>query len=118
METSKKDLNFIKTFTPEQFKSVFSTGKINVYCNPKTSKLFFAYGSKGGKVSAAGLPKNAPVFSICHESKTTMPTPEELKYLGDSIEVDGVKVSDPRAGGYFFLLHEEGQGGAEVIASF
>ena len=80
----ERNLVFNDTLTVEQFKAAMSVKK-----NPKTGKLFFAYGAKTGAVAAKGIPHNPMVSNVT--------TP------------DGDK---------FWLLHEEGQGGAPVLATF
>ena len=85
----EKNLIFNDTLTVEQFKSQMNVSRIDVKKNPKTGKLFFTYGSKTGAVAVKGIPT--------HPMLSNVTTPE-----GDS----------------FWLLHEEGQGGAPVLASF
>ena len=88
METNK-NLEFLDTLTVEQFKAEKRVDKIQVKKNPHTGKLFFTFGAKTGAVAAKGIPTH-PMISL-------------------------VKGND---GQQFFLLHEEGQGGAEVVAEF
>lgn len=83
------NLIFNDTLTVEQFKSQMQVSRIDVKKNPKTGKLFFTYGSKTGAVAVKGIPQN-PILS-------------------------NVTGSD---GASFWLLHEEGTGGAPVLASF
>ena len=83
------NLIFNDTLTVEQFKSQMQVSRIDVKKNPKTGKLFFTYGSKTGAVAVKGIPQN-PMLS-------------------------NVTGSD---GSSFWLLHEEGTGGAPVLASF
>ena len=83
------NLTFNETLTVEQFKSQMGVSRIDVRKNPNTGKLFFTYGAKTGAVSLKGIPTN-PMLS-------------------------NVTGSD---GSSFWLLHEEGQGGAPVLASF
>ena len=71
-----------------------NVSRIDVKKNPKTGKLFFTYGAKAGAVAVKGIPQH-PMFS----SVKGDPTPQN-------------------PGGTFWLLHEEGQGGAPVLASF
>lgn len=82
-------LTFNETLTVEQFKSEMKVSRIEVKKNPKTGKLFFTYGSKTGAVAVKGIPSNPMLSNVT--------TPE-----GDS----------------FWLLHEEGQGGAPTLATF
>lgn len=81
-------LNFIETFTVEQFKAAQHVDKIQVKQNPKNNKLFFTFGAKVGAVAVKGIPTH-PMVSLVE---------------GDE--------------GRFYLLHEEGQGGAPVLATF
>ena len=85
----EKNLIFNDTLTVEQFKAQMNVSHIDVKKNPKTGKLFFTYGAKAGAVAAKGIPGN-PMIS-------------------------NVTGSD---GSNFWLLHEEGHGGAPVLASF
>ena len=82
-------LKFHETLTVEQFKAAQHVDKIQVKQNPKTNKLFFTFGAKTGAVAVKGIPEH-PMLS-------------------------NVTGSD---GSNFWLLHEEGQGGAPVLASF
>ena len=83
------NLTFNETLTVEQFKAAMNVSRIDVKRNPKTGRLFFTYGAKIGAVALKGIPAH-PMLS----------------------HVTG---SD---GNSFWLLHEEGQGGAPVLASF
>ena len=83
------NLTFNETLTVEQFKDAMKVSRIIVKQNPKTNKLFFTYGAKTGAVAARGIPQN-PMLS---------------------------NVTSPD-GSNFWLLHEEGQGSAPVLASF
>lgn len=85
----EKNLIFNDTLTVEQFKSATNVSRIDVKRNPKTGKLFFTYGAKTGAVAVKGIP--------AHPMLSNVTTPE---------------------GNTFWLLHEEGQGGAPVLASF
>lgn len=82
-------LSFNETLTVEQFKSQMQVSRIEVKKNPHTGKLFFTFGSKTGAVAVKGIPSNPMLSNVT--------TPE-----GDS----------------FWLLHEEGQGGAPTLATF
>lgn len=86
---ANKNLEFIDTLTVEQFKAEKRVDKIQVKKNPNTGKLFFTFGAKTGAVAAKGIPSH-PMISL-------------------------VKDND---GEQFFLLHEEGQCGAPVVAEF
>lgn len=83
------NLVFNETLTVEQFKAEQRVSKIEVKKNPKTGKLFFTYGAKTGAVAVKGIPQH-PMLS----------------------NVTG------NGGSNFWLLHEEGQGGAPVLATF
>jgi hypothetical protein len=83
------NLVFNETLTVEQFKSAQGVSRIDVKKNPKTGKLFFTFGAKTGAVAVKGIPQH-PMLS-------------------------NVTGSD---GSSFWLLHEEGQGGAPVLATF
>lgn len=83
------NLLFNETLTVEQFKAANNVSRIDVKQNPKTGKLFFTYGAKTGAVAVKGIPQK-PMLS-------------------------NVTGSD---GSSFWLLHEEGEGGAPVLASF
>ena len=82
-------LTFGDTLTVEQFKELVKVSRVDVKKSPKTGKLFFTYGAKAGAVALKGIPTH-PMLS-------------------------NVTGSD---GSSFWLLHEEGQGGAPVLASF
>ena len=90
----EKNLIFEDTLTVEQFKAKMNVSRIDVKKNPKTGKLFFTYGAKAGAVAIKGIPAH-PMFSFVKGDPTPM-NPD----------------------GTFWLLHEEGQGGAPVLASF
>lgn len=88
------NLIFIETLTVEQFKRDQGVERIDVKQNPHTGKLFFTYGAKTGAVAAKGIP-NKPMLSYVQGEPT-----------------------DTNADGKFWMLHEEGNGGAPVLASF
>lgn len=90
----EKNLIFNDTLTVEQFKAKMNVSRIDVKKSPKTGRLFFTYGAKTGAVAKKGIPQH-PMFSFVKGD----PTPENPD-------------------GTFWLLHEEGQGGAPVLASF
>ena len=83
------NLKFIDTLTVEQFKTQKLVKEIQVRKNPHTSKLFFTYGGKTGAVSTQGIPAH-PMISLVEDNE----------------------------GEQFYLLHEEGRGGAPVLATF
>lgn len=80
-------LTFNETLTVEEFKELHKVSEISVRRNPHNSKLFMVFGTKIGAVASAGVPTKAMVSRVT--------TPE-----GDS----------------FWLLHEQGEGGAPEIA--
>ena len=82
-------LHFIETMTVEQFKAAQRVDKLQVKKNPKTNKLFFTFGAKTGAVAVKGIPTHPMVSEVEAPDGTS-----------------------------FFLLHEEGTGGAPVLATF
>ena len=82
-------LTFHETLTVEQFKSRVMVDKIQVKKNPKTNKLFFTFGSKTGAVAVKGIPAHPMVSEV-----------------------------EAPDGSSFYLLHEEGTGGAPTLATF
>ena len=85
----EKNLVFNETLTVEQFKTRTQVNKVEVKRNPNTGKLFFTYGAKTGAVALAGIPTHPMISNVS--------TPE---------------------GENFWLLHEEGNGGAPTLATF
>ena len=93
-------LTFGETLTVEQFKDLVKVSRIDVKKSPKTGKLFFTYGAKTGAVAVKGIPQH-PMFSlVCPEGDTL-----DAAHAGE------------RECSTFWLLQEEGQGGAPVWAS-
>ena len=82
-------LHFIETLTVEQFKSRMMVDKIQVKKNPKTNKMFFTFGAKTGAVAVKGIPAHPMVSEV-----------------------------EAPDGSSFYLLHEEGTGGAPTLATF
>ena len=82
-------LIFRGTETVEQFKKSQMVDKIQVKKNPKNNKLFFTFGAKTGAVAVKGIPTHPMISEV--------ETPD---------------------GDVFFLLHEEGTGGAPTLATF
>lgn len=82
-------LTFHETFTVEQFKDEMNVSKLEVRQNPHTGKLFFTYGGKCGAVSKKGVPTHPMVSRVTGND-----------------------------GEDFYLLHEEAEGGAPVLATF
>lgn len=94
-------LTFGDTLTVEQFKTQMMVSRVDVKKNPKTGSLFFTYGAKIGAVAVKGIPQH-PMFSVvCPEGDTL-----DIAHAGQ------------RGCSTFWLLHEEGQGGAPTLASF
>ena len=94
-------LTFGETLTVEQFKAQMKVTRVDVKQNPKTGKLFFTYGAKAGAVAVKGIPAK-PMFSlVCPK--------------GDTLDKSD---AGERECSTFWLLHEEGQGGAPVLRSF
>ena len=83
-----------ETLTVEQFKAAMNVSRIDVKQNPKTNRLFFSYGAKVGAVATKGIPEHPMISFVKGEPTENNPS------------------------GEFWLLHEEGQGGAPVLASF
>lgn len=83
------NLNFLRTQTIEQFKAEMLVDEIKVRVNPHTGKLFFTFGAATGAVSLKGIPEHPMISKVSNEEGET-----------------------------FYLLHEEGNGGAKVVATF
>ena len=83
------ELKFRETMTVEQFKAAQRVEKLQVKQNPKTNKLFFTFGARTGAVAVKGIPTHPMVSEV-----------------------------EAPDGSVFFLLHEEGQGGAPTLAEF
>lgn len=85
-------LQFLHTYTIEQFKENQHTDKISVRENPRTNKLFLTWISDGqvkkGAVSKKGIPSDPIISEVADEE-----------------------------GNVFFLMHGEGQG-APIISTF
>ena len=97
----EKNLIFSDTLTVEQFKAQMNVSRIDVKKNPKTGKLFFTYGAKTGAVAVKGIPRHPMFSAVCPAGQTL-----DIEHAGE------------RGCSTFWLLHEEGQGGAPVLASF
>lgn len=83
------NLTFNETLTVEQFKAQMNVTRLEVKQNPHTGKLFFTFGSKTGAVSSKGIPSKPMISNV----------------TGDD-------------GESFWMLHEEGTGGAPTLATF
>ena len=90
----ERNLQFKETLTVEQFKAQMNVSRIDVKQNPKTNRLFFSYGAKVVAVATKGIPEHPMISFVKGEPTENNPS------------------------GEFWLLHEEGQGGAPVLASF
>lgn len=90
----RKNLEYIKTYTPEQFMHEKLVKKIDIKKAPETGKLFFTFGAETGAVSSKGIPEHPMISYVKGEPTEKNPS------------------------GEFYLMHEESQGGAEVIATF
>lgn len=95
----EKNLTYLRTLTPEQFKAEMHVEHLYVKENPKPEegkgKYFFTYGASVGAVSKKGIPTKSPMISY----------------------VQGTP-SDRNPDGKFWILHEEAQGGAPIVATF
>lgn len=89
-----RNLEFLETLTVEQFKRAHGVERIEVKQSPKTGLLFIQFGAEVGACSSKGIPKR-PMLS---------------KVKGDPTERN--------PSGIFWMLHEEGTGGAPVLATF
>jgi hypothetical protein len=83
------NLTFNETLTVEQFKAQMNVTRLEVKQNPHTGKLFFTFGSKTGAVASKGIPSKPMISNV----------------TGDD-------------GESFWMLHEEGTGGAPTLATF
>ena len=109
-------LNFISTYTVEQFKTLKKVDEILVK-QGKEGKQFLSWIGGTGAVSSRGIEGiTKPLISLVNPETDKEPTKEEMMYVGKSIkdEESGHMISDPRAGGFFFLLHQEGEGAAPL----
>lgn len=95
----EKNLKFIETKTIEQFKEDKKVSKIDVVRNPRTDKLFFAWGPSRDCYGAVAEKNQDGNFTNPVISK-----------------VEGEKTPN-NPDGIFYLLHEETQS-ANVVASF
>lgn len=88
------NLEFLDTFTIEQFKAKMQVSTIAVKRQQDSNKLFFAYGAKTGAVATKGIPTHPMISMVKGDPTERNPT------------------------GVFYLLHEEGVGNAETLATF
>ena len=82
------NLVFNETLTVEQFKDKVKVDKIYVKRNPHTNKLFFTFGAQTGAVALTGIPAHPMISNVTGDDQET-----------------------------FWLLHEEGTGGAPTLAT-
>lgn len=108
-------LNFISTYTVEQFKTLKKVDEILVK-QGKEGKQFLSWVGGTGAVSARGIQNiTRPLISLVNPETDKEPTKEEMMYVGKSVKDQvGHTVSDPRGGSYFYLLHQEGEGAAPL----
>lgn len=86
------DLKFLKTFTVNEFKQKFNVEKIEILKNPQTGKNFFSYGFETGAVS------------------------EKFESTG-KLDIPVIsEVCSAETGDTFYMLHEKGTGGAQILA--
>lgn len=88
----ERDLKFVKTMSVAEFKAHHNVEKIEVKRNEHTGKCFFVYGFETGACS-----KKA------ESGKLTTPVISE--------------VCSAETGEMFFLLHQQGEGGATTLAT-
>ena len=95
-EVKSGNLEFVKSYTPEEFKAKYETNVVDVWSATANHKAFFAWSGKPfsyenkegktvtattGAVSSNGIPKNRPMIS---------------EVIGDD-------------GSHFLLMHEDGR---------
>lgn len=94
------NFSFEDTQTVEQFKYNEGVKDIFVKKNTKTGKLFFQYGAKTGIVSM----------------KKALEHPMISHVIGQAKDKKGNNI--PGMAQHMFLMHNEAEGGAEVICKF
>lgn len=85
-------LEFLRTLTVEQFKAEMHADKLKVKRSKGSTKLYFTAGGVQGAVRKEGVPTKPMVSWV--KGDITERTPD----------------------GKFWLLHQEGEGDAEIIA--
>ena len=85
-------LKFLETMTINEFKSQKEVKAIEVKQNPHTGKCFFVYGCETGAVSERFL-------------------------KGDITKPVISQVCSPETGDMFYMLHQQGDGGAPTLAT-
>ena len=86
-------LEFLRTMTVEKFKAEMHADKLEVKRAKGSSKLFFTAGEVQGAVRSEGIPTKPMISWV--KGDITERTPD----------------------GKFWLLHQEGEGTAEIIAT-
>ena len=85
-------LKFIETMSVADFKTKMGVERIDVKQNPNTGKCFFVYGCETGAVS-------------------------ERILKGDITKPVISQVCSPDTGDIFYMLHQQGDGGAPTLAT-
>ena len=85
-------LKFIETMSVADFKTKMEVERIDVKQNPHTGKCFFVYGCETGAVSERFL-------------------------KGDITKPVISQVCSPETGDMFYMLHQQGDGGAPTLAT-
>ena len=85
-------LKFIETMSVADFKIKMGVERIDVKQNPNTGKCFFVYGCETGAVSERFL-------------------------KGDITKPVISQVCSPETGDMFYMLHQQGDGGAPTLAT-
>ncbi|MEI3154486.1 MAG: hypothetical protein V8S95_04785 [Odoribacter sp.] len=88
----ERNLKFLKTMSVAEFKALQQVEKIEIKRNEHTGKCFFVYGFETGACS-----KKVETGDL------TMPVISE--------------VCSAETGDMFFLLHQQGEGGATTLAT-
>ena len=88
-----ENLRFIRTMSLDDFKNGMGIPEIEVKKNPRTGKLFFAYGNEVGAVSG------------------------RFEHGGITVPVIS-QVCSADTGEMFFMLHQRGEGGCATLARF
>lgn len=96
---SEGNFSFEETFTVEQFLAEECVDKIQVKHREGSTKLFFTYGAKTGPC-AKTVPERPMVSHVIGQAKTK----------------DGQVI--PGMAEHMYLLHNEGEGKAIVVATF
>lgn len=92
INANQNNLTFLSTQTLAQFKASQNVDRIPIKKNPRTGKLFITFGAESGALSS------------------------KIKSQSDVVSPMVSYVETPE-GSKFYLLHNEGQGGAETVFS-